>query len=138
MLTILGKPKRIDGKIIIDACYFALEFLQIEKAVIEICVEFEHISADAGYCDWDEDDRVATITLGKDGSINDLLKTLFHEFVHVKQFVVGDLIPGFNLKWRSEPNLDRDLVEYEDLPWEKEAFALENKLLDDFTKMAVI
>ena len=61
------------------------------------------------------------------------LATLAHEFVHLKQFVKGELYDyeDGSVKWKSKVYRDGK-VSYEDAPWEKEAYRLEYKLYEEF------
>ena len=58
----------------------------------------------------------------------DLLTTIFHEFVHIKQHIKkefgGDIF-----------SISNDKVAYEDRPYEIEAFRLEKKLLEEYNNV---
>jgi Zn-dependent peptidase ImmA (M78 family) len=75
-------------------------------------------------CDYSKDEIV--IIIAKRLSPNNVVRTLFHELVHVKQHSEGRLEYG-NI-WLGEK------VEstYENLPWEQEAFEIEQKMMDVF------
>lgn len=114
----------------------------VENAVITLCNKFlkrfklefeiELINCDAhGYCIWNETNvnpRSFLITLHKGMDDNDLLKTLAHEMVHVKQYVKGELKErykdGHKQLWM---NKDYSDASYDDQPWEIEAHELENE-----------
>jgi len=66
----------------------------------------------------------------------EILKTLAHEFVHIKQYVEGDLNDS-QTEWKSEA-IDSDAVDYYSLPWEIEAFGLEVGLFTNFAKKEVL
>lgn len=51
---------------------------------------------------------------------------LAHEMVHVRQYARGQLSPSMN-RWESL--MDVDDLDYNDQPWEQEAFALQNKMV---------
>ena len=58
-----------------------------------------------------------------------MLKTLFHEMVHIKQYVHGDLkYKGTVCYWKNVENNE----EYKNQPWEIEAFKLEELLYDEY------
>ena len=61
----------------------------------------------------------------------DILKTLAHEMVHVKQYVYNETNETLT-RWRGQ-RVDSDDVEYWDQPWEIEAHGYESGL---FTKFA--
>ena len=62
----------------------------------------------------------------------DMLIWLAHEMVHVKQFVRVELIDWYTggVQWKTK--CLRGYTKYEDMPWEKEAYRLEEKLYDEY------
>jgi hypothetical protein len=66
----------------------------------------------------------------------EILKTLAHEFVHIKQYVQGDLNDS-QTEWKGEA-YDSDAMDYYSLPWEVEAFGLEVGLFTNFAKKEVL
>jgi hypothetical protein len=59
-----------------------------------------------------------------------MMLNLAHELVHAKQFIKGELHPNLN-RWKS---LDYSNTAYSRQPWEKEAYLLEDKLLETYWK----
>ncbi len=64
--------------------------------------------------------------------LEEILKWLAHEMVHLKQFVKGELCDYENKKVQWKSKLLSDDMCYEDMPWEKEAYRLETKLYNEF------
>ena len=62
----------------------------------------------------------------------EILKTLAHEFVHVKQYAYEELNEE-QTQWQGEP-FDSDAVDYYQLPWEIEAHGHEIGLFTNFAK----
>lgn len=62
----------------------------------------------------------------------EILKTLAHEFVHIKQYADGDLNEE-QTQWQGEP-IDSDSMDYYELPFEIEAFGKEVGLFTNFAK----
>ena len=62
----------------------------------------------------------------------EILKTLAHEFVHVKQYVEEELNEE-QTEWNGQA-IDSDAVDYYSLPWEVQAFGLEVGLFTNFAK----
>ena len=62
----------------------------------------------------------------------EILKTLAHEFVHIKQYVEGDLNDS-QTEWKGEA-IDSDAVDYYSLPFEIDAFGKEVGLFTNFAK----
>ena len=62
----------------------------------------------------------------------EILKTLAHEFVHVKQYVYEELNEE-QMQWQGQ-SFDSDAVDYFELPWEIEAYGREAGLWNNFAK----
>ena len=62
----------------------------------------------------------------------EILKTLAHEFVHVKQYVYEELNEE-QTQWQGQP-FDSDAVDYYELPGEIEAYGREAGLWNNFAK----
>ena len=62
----------------------------------------------------------------------EILKALAHEFVHVKQYVYGELNES-QTEWQGEP-IDSDAMDYYELPFEIEAYGREAGLWNTFAK----
>ena len=78
-----------------------------------------------GDCEVKDDTHSYVINLDLSLSNKDLIKTLGHEMIHVKQYAIGDLGMWGN-KWCGKKYpID---MPYDDQPWEKEAMALEDIL----------
>lgn len=63
----------------------------------------------------------------------EILQTLAHEMVHVKQFAAGELDDG-QTKWKGD-RIDSDRMDYYSLPWEIEAFGLEVGMFTNFARV---
>lgn len=78
--------------------------------------------------------RITALNKGRKAS---QISTLFHEMVHVKQWVKGemrDYAPETNMcRWKKRI-IDRDKIKYEDEPWEKEAYRMERTLYRRYIK----
>lgn len=119
---VVNKSKRIETVLLDSAVLFACSYLGLN---ISFVVEFETLQKHQyGFCDYDEDEVI--ITIAKRLSQKDIIRTLFHELVHVKQHVDGRLDHGY--KWFGIVYED----DYDKLPWELEAFDLEEKMMELF------
>ena len=91
-------------------------------------------------CVWDDDNlmpREFTVMVDADLSKRRLLMSLAHEMVHVKQYATGQLryyVRGPKCKWLGKP-IDEESIPYVDLPWEKEAWAVEIDLYQEFMRI---
>lgn len=81
-----------------------------------------------GYCVHGETNREFELIIQKGLSLYNLISTVCHEMVHVKQYSRGELRSNKfgKMKWKAK--IISDETSYMDLPWEKEAFKKEHKL----------
>ena len=87
-----------------------------------------------GYCTM-EDDRKRTFTIeaNKTLKLRQLIMTLIHEMVHVKQFArneMTDYLVNGRYRWKSKTIPQN--TPYDKMPWEREALRLQEKLTDEF------
>ena len=107
-----------------DALWFAKSYLLPRHKIDEIEIESVWDLCADGDC-YDADDRSYIIRVNKDLSKEDLLTTIFHEFVHIKQHIkkeFGDDVFG----------ISNEEVAYMDRPYEIEAFRLEQEMLEEY------
>lgn len=77
-----------------------------------------------GYCSimyYDDKDRISNILMEVKlkQSKGELISTLAHEMVHVKQYLAGEINENLDV-WKGNP-VNSDDINYEDHPWEIEA-----------------
>jgi hypothetical protein len=124
--------------------FFAFQLLSPQMLPhIELEIVMKTKMEDLGNCaivefnDWYKA-REFEIQLKRHRSLKNTLLTLAHEMVHLKQFAKGELNDA-NTKWKGQ-EIDTDVVEYSDWPWEIEANALElilyDRYVDHFTAVA--
>ena len=87
-----------------------------------------------GFCSTEDDSkRKFIIEAHKTLGLRHLIMTLIHEMVHVKQFAKNEM-DDFHIngrqRWKSG-TVPKN-VSYYDMPWEKEAIRLQEKLTDKF------
>ena len=75
--------------------------------------------------------RSFVIELHKNDSVEEKLKTLAHELVHVRQYARNELNDEMNT-WKGR-KVDSDSMDYDDQPWEVEANQLGNELYELYT-----
>jgi len=120
---------------------------QIEQYVVNLChalninrfyskIIFLNFKSDLGDrygdCWGDRKDGYAEINIarkisGDNVSFNDMMKTLAHEMVHVKQYFRNEL-NGYATTWKGR---NAGGYKYENQPWEREAHRLEAKLFNE-------
>ena len=98
---------------------------------LDIEIKLQDLKNDdaVGWCQMEENNRMFTIEVHKKLGIKELVTTICHEMIHVKQYarkeMTDDLVENGQAVWRGRkvnPN-----TKYYDLPWEKEAYRLQDK-----------
>lgn len=93
-----------------------------------------------GYCMMGDNTRTYEIEIQKGLPLRDLVSTICHEMIHVKQYyrkeMNDELTASGRAKWkgRTVPKGTK----YRDLPWEKEAFRNEDKYTDMIWKENIL
>ena len=139
-LEIMGIDTPEQGYVIREAVEMTLvEYLPDNIGLITVNVEValaDDIGAAYGLCD-EEDDKEFTIYLNKDILDDDveLFKTVAHECVHIKQYVMKELVHGskFSMFYK-DVFYDKDVYEYDELPWEIEAKKAEEQMFWQYEK----
>lgn len=130
MIYFVGKlPKRFESFDFDRVVLFAHEFLELPEN-LELEIEFvalpKNMQGEADY-----EDELATIALNSRIKKSELIPTIFHEMVHIKQIINKDLIVGVGnkrTKWKGKYFQG----DYYDFPWEVEAFKLEEDMMNLF------
>ena len=99
--------------------YFNIEFdlTKIEGKVQGWCMEI--------------DKNCSHIEIDKRLKGDDFITCVLHELVHVKQYLKGELkdISALEQRWKGESHIS---IDYYDLPWEIEAYHLQEILLEEY------
>jgi RNAse (barnase) inhibitor barstar len=142
IVTVKGFGRSINKKLEESARFFAQKLMHTRMVEnLEIEIKKDRNLDCLGECDCvsnTRNPRVFKIVLKGAGSTKDLLRTLAHEMIHVRQYAKNELgsyrdvvvTRGTKLKtatkWKGEwwtPKRDQD--EYFDSPWEIEAYGVE-------------
>ena len=124
--TTTNQPKHIKTSLLDRCISFACEYLHLD---VDFEIYFERLDQfQCGFCSYEEDEIL--IVVSKTLSENDVIRTIFHEMVHIKQYVEGRLEVGSPQRWLGKV-YDWD---YENMPWEVEAFDLEQKMVDIYSE----
>ena len=96
---------------------------------IDLCKIPEKVQ---GWC-MEIDKNCSHIQIDKRLEGDDFITCVLHELVHVKQQFKGELkeINGIEKMWKAEVHIG---VDYYNLPWEKEAYHMQEVLLDEYKK----
>ena len=121
-IHVTGGTRR-EKELVTEVAYWAQKKLLPRLRKLEITIKIQNLKgiyADVLHAD----DRNMEMRLQRGLSFYDIVSTVCHEMVHVKQYVKGEL--GDFHQWKSRKISDK--TNYHDLPWEKEAFKLEERL----------
>ena len=83
----------------------------------------------------DDKRREFSVVLDNNVDTKDLIRTVIHEMVHIKQYIRKEMdseIVGSRMRWKSK-TYPYD-IKYDDMPWEKEANRLETKYGNEYLK----
>lgn len=108
-------------------CY-TLDALGLHQEAF-LLIRFEHDLEENlhGFFDYDEIENELYISICHSLREEDMIRTIIHELIHARQILTGQYVPGegkFRGTWYGiEYNCN-----YDELPWEKEAYALEEEI----------
>jgi len=111
---------------------FAENFLGIASENIHISFIFEKMKNKVCGHMHQLDVEEYEIYLNEGLSLSDMMRTIFHEMVHVKQYHSGKYIEGRHASFWKGKRCDTFGDEYFNLPWEVEAFAMETEMVIKF------
>ncbi len=119
--TIGGNEKQ--RKLVTDVAYWCVNRLMPRMKKLEIEIQINNLKDRAvGYCMMQDDNRTFELEVDKKLGVEEMIVTVCHEMVHVKQYARNEL--GIN------DNHDNE--DYFDLPYEKEAYGLQETLLEEY------
>ena len=119
--TVGGNKKQ--RELVTDVAYFCINKLTPRMKKLDIEIQINNLKDNAvGYCMMQDDNRTYEIEVDKKLDIEEMIVTVCHEMVHVKQYARNEL--GINDK--------NDGQNYFDLPYEKEAYELQEILLKQY------
>lgn len=139
-LSIVGCPdKKRFRPYVKRAAIFYAEKLMTPKMLDNIFVRIKFDSkldalGYAGVIDYNESNKPREFEIEINPLIgsHDILETLAHEMVHIKQYVYGET-NEYGTRWRGQ-RINTENMDYYDEPWEIEAYGLSTGL---FTKFAI-
>lgn len=120
-----------ERKMAFDAVNFALKYLMPRKKNLNIDVTITDIpdDADAYHCCVEKGNHEIEVQTGL--IEEDFMTAMFHEMVHVRQHERGDLKDyGIRKAWKGEEHITifSTTDEYMALPWEEEAYRLQEEM----------
>ena len=132
------KIKEIVYRAVEYYCTLLLDKRRAKSLWIEVELKNRLDNDAEGYCfyeGYDRGNRDFTIQIAKHFKLENILKNIAHECVHLKQFAKGELKDNFNRSsfWMGK-KFDDQAHDYYDLPWEIEAFGREQGLYYKFLR----
>ena len=91
-----------------------------------------------GTCLMQDNNRSFEIEIQKGLSFDEIVKTLCHEMVHVKQYARNEMTDSYwkgQMRWRNR-FIDKN-TRYSKLPWEREAYRKQNTLAKSYYNSVV-
>ena len=110
--------------------HYMIGKLMPRMRTLDIEVQLKNLTGDAvGFCMMEENNRMFTIEADKKMGIKDLVTTICHEMIHVKQYArkeMDDWSGTGVARWKTK-TFNAENTNYYKLPWEKEAYRLQDK-----------
>ena len=128
--------KRKTAEMVVQYC---IDRLMPRIKTLDICVQLSTDMDHAdGYC-LAVDNREFVIEVDSRLKGDDFITALTHEMVHVKQYARGETkdVNQFTKSWKGEEYIAMysTVEEYMELPWEKEAYELQEVLCNDYKSL---
>lgn len=136
-ISIRGTSSARKRKLVREAVVFAINYLMPRKQNLFIDILMTPMKAGDGSCAHIEKD-VFEIELRRNMTKEDLLTTIFHEFIHVRQYSRGELVntENFNYaRWKRGRVWSYDSL-YS--PWETEAYSGQETMLEAWYEQRAI
>tara|TARA_A200000159_G_scaffold103594_1_gene96291 strand:+ start:3214 stop:3651 length:438 start_codon:yes stop_codon:yes gene_type:complete len=103
---------------------------------VEVTIRLKDLTKEGveGWC-MEEDDRYFLVDVEKKQTLRDIVTTVVHELIHVKQYVKREMVDFYDVKTQSRKIRWKTSVygygtAYARQPWEKEAFKLQEVYAD--------
>jgi len=112
-----------------DVVNHCIEQLMPRMRTLDICIQIEDDCDIYGYC-LAVDKREFVIEIKEDLKAFEFIETLCHEMVHVKQYARGELAVNGKIEYKTHE-------EYENIWYEKEAYAKEKELAALYIKQVL-
>ena len=128
LLSVNKVPKKLGSDTLNKVLDFAEKYLKLNPK-LDIHIDFIKTKKFLGqYEGIDEHGETHFIDINETQSQEDIIRSIFHELVHVRQTDDGDLsLDGNSWKGFLYRTKERE-VDYDHLPWEKEAAELEETM----------
>lgn len=126
-VVVIGGSKT-EKQVVEKAVQWCIKKLLPRVRTLDIEVRIRKLNV-CGYCLEGDTNRKFELEIKKGMKLYDLISTVCHEMVHVKQYAKREMSLDYNsgrTRWKAK--LISENTKYLDQPWEKEAFKLEENL----------
>ena len=135
-LNITGGRKK-QRQVVEDAVKWSIKKLNLHRIrTLNLTFSIKSLKSLYGQLEQlDDKRREFSVVLDKNVDTKDLIRTVIHEMVHIKQYIRKEMdseIVGSRMRWKSK-TYPYD-IKYDDMPWEKEANRLETKYGNEYLK----
>ena len=133
-LNITGGRKK-QRQVVEDAVKWSIKKLNLHRIrTLELNFSLRKLKTLYGQLEQlDDKRREFSIVLDKNMNTENIIRTVIHEMIHVKQYIRKEMdseIVGSRMRWKSK-TYPYD-IKYDDMPWEKEANRLETKYGNEY------
>jgi hypothetical protein len=120
--------KKFERDIVEQTVAFCIRKMMPRLRTLDIEIKVKKLKDAMGYCMMGDTNRDFELEIKSGMGMYDLISTVCHEMVHVKQYARKEiwLDRDYNQRWKRSRVSSN--TEYMDLPWEKEAFRQERAL----------
>ena len=132
---------RVQNTIARDVVRHCIKQLMPRMKTLDISVIFKKIPEKEntiGTCLMQDNNRSFEIEIQKGLSFDEIVKTLCHEMVHVKQYARNEMTDSYwkgQMRWRNR--FIKKNTSYSKLPWEREAYRKQNTLTKSYYNSVV-
>lgn len=139
-ISVKGGTKR-ERSLVYKAAIFSISKLMPRMKTLDVDIRIKSIEGEVdGYC-MSIDNRTFEIEIQAGISKDDMITAVFHEFTHVKQHARKELIDrGIIKQWMGTDwiMIFSTVDEYMALPWEEEAYRLQEVLFEEWNYEAQV
>lgn len=133
-LNITGGRKK-QRQVIEDAVKWSIKKLNLHRIrTLELNFSLRKLKTLYGQLEQlDDKRREFSVVLDKNMSTENIIRTVIHEMIHVKQYIRKEMdseVIGQRMRWKSK--MYPSDIKYDDMPWEKEANRLETKYGNEY------
>ena len=131
----ITRGRKIQRQIVEDAVKWSIKKLNLHRIrTLELNFSLKKLKTLYGELEQlDDKRREFSIVLDKNMNTENIIRTVIHEMIHVKQYIRKEMdseVIGQRMRWKSK-TYPSD-IKYDDMPWEKEANRLETKYGNEY------